>query len=188
MLDSRCAFHFCSPGSVLIPSEQIFIADLEEVESLPRHATMAHLEKIDSKVCMIYLEHIIITLGEAGSEFHEKLIELYLNLVRLPETKAGEEKPGKLTPHPRLGEADELMQCGTKKITSNCWISWNRRHRTERIEFWVDCPRKICSRSAHCYWVDWDDTKERCRFTFINSTIMLRPKSTLSLSLFGVLV
>ncbi|GAA5890028.1 hypothetical protein JCM6882_009206 [Rhodosporidiobolus microsporus] len=57
---------------------QIFIADLEEVESLPRHTTMAHLEKIGRDVCIRYLEHIIHELGELGAEFHEKLIELYL--------------------------------------------------------------------------------------------------------------
>lgn len=43
---------------------------------------MAHLERIGSRVCMRYLEHIIHTLGEEGSEFHEKLIELYLAAVQ----------------------------------------------------------------------------------------------------------
>jgi hypothetical protein len=57
---------------------QIFTADLEEVESLPRHATMAHLEKVGRDVCINYLEHIVHELGESGADFHEKLIELYL--------------------------------------------------------------------------------------------------------------
>ncbi|GAA5871131.1 hypothetical protein JCM1840_007600 [Sporobolomyces johnsonii] len=61
---------------------QIFIADLEEVESLPRHATMAHLEGIGRDVCIKYLEHIIHVLGEQGADFHEKLIELYLAVVQ----------------------------------------------------------------------------------------------------------
>ncbi|KAI5477615.1 rab guanyl-nucleotide exchange factor [Pseudohyphozyma bogoriensis] len=63
---------------------EIFIADLEEVESLPRHDTMHHLEKIGSDVCATYLEHIIHQLGEEGAEFHEKLIELYLAAVHPP--------------------------------------------------------------------------------------------------------
>jgi len=42
---------------------------------------MAHLERIGADVCVTYLEHIIHTLGEEGSEFHEKLIELYLAAV-----------------------------------------------------------------------------------------------------------
>ena len=64
---------------------QIFIADIEEVESLPRHAVALHLEhldKIGSQVCQVYLEHIIHVLHEDGPEFHEKLIELYLEDVK----------------------------------------------------------------------------------------------------------
>lgn len=43
---------------------------------------MNHLESISSVACEAYLEHIIHHLGEEGSDFHEKLIELYLNDVR----------------------------------------------------------------------------------------------------------
>jgi hypothetical protein len=61
---------------------QIFVADLEEVESLPRHAVMRHLGGIGADACQAYLEHIIRILGEDGPEFHEKLIELYLAQAR----------------------------------------------------------------------------------------------------------
>lgn len=67
--------------------DQIFIADLEEVESLPRHAVMAHLENVGSEVCVKYLEHIIHELGEQGSDFHEKLIELYLGSDQSAESR-----------------------------------------------------------------------------------------------------
>lgn len=60
----------------------IFVADLEEVESLPRHRTMHHLDGISRQACVTYLEHIIHQLGEEGPEFHEKLIELYLAEVQ----------------------------------------------------------------------------------------------------------
>ncbi|GEM08903.1 rab guanyl-nucleotide exchange factor [Rhodotorula toruloides] len=55
---------------------QIFCADFEEVESLPRHAVMAHLADVERDVCIKYLEHIIRQLDEQGADFHEKLIEL----------------------------------------------------------------------------------------------------------------
>ncbi|KAM0791703.1 hypothetical protein ACM66B_003975 [Microbotryomycetes sp. NB124-2] len=61
---------------------QIFVADLEEVESLPRHAVMDHLASIGSDVCQLYLENVIHSLDEQGAEFHEKLIELYLDDVQ----------------------------------------------------------------------------------------------------------
>lgn len=66
---------------------KIFVADLEEVESLPRHAVLAHLDAVDACVCINYLEHIIGQLGEQGSEFHEKLIELYLGSARSAEKR-----------------------------------------------------------------------------------------------------
>ncbi|GAA5930252.1 Vam6p [Sporobolomyces koalae] len=71
---------------------EIFIADLEEVESLPRHAVMAHLENVGSEVCVKYLEHIIHELGEQGSDFHEKLIELYLGSDQSAESRRNEPK------------------------------------------------------------------------------------------------
>ena len=61
---------------------QIFVADVEEVESLPRHAVALYLEKVGPDTARGYLEHIINGLGENGPEFHEKLVELYLAEVR----------------------------------------------------------------------------------------------------------
>ncbi|GAA5987416.1 hypothetical protein JCM10908_001946 [Rhodotorula pacifica] len=67
---------------------QIFVADLDEVESLPRHKVMAHLESVDRVVCIRYLEHVIHQLGEQGADFHEKLIDLYLQALRAnPSTR-----------------------------------------------------------------------------------------------------
>ena len=40
---------------------------------------MTHLERIGPDVCAKYLEHIIHDLDEDAPEFHEKLIELYLD-------------------------------------------------------------------------------------------------------------
>ncbi|GAA5946072.1 hypothetical protein JCM3775_007212 [Rhodotorula graminis] len=61
---------------------KVFLADLEEVETLPRHAVMAHLDEVGRDVCIRYLEHIIHVLGEQGVDFHEKLVELYLATVQ----------------------------------------------------------------------------------------------------------
>ncbi|GAA6017561.1 hypothetical protein JCM8202_000334 [Rhodotorula sphaerocarpa] len=61
---------------------QIFVADLDEVESLPRHRVAAHLESIGRDICMRYLEHIIHELDERRADFHEKLVDLYLQSVQ----------------------------------------------------------------------------------------------------------
>ena len=61
---------------------QIFTADEAEVEALPRHRVLAHLEKIGPSACVGYLEHITKELGEAGPDYHDKLVELYLDQAR----------------------------------------------------------------------------------------------------------
>ncbi|GAA5895940.1 Vam6p [Sporobolomyces salmoneus] len=83
---------------------EIFVADLEEVESLPRHAVLAHLDAVDPEVCTKYLEHIVHDLGEQGSEFHEKLIELYLGSVRSAEKRERESTPSKSESYKKLIE------------------------------------------------------------------------------------
>lgn len=61
----------------------IFVADREEVERLPRHAVSNYLAKIAPKDEFArYLEHIIHHLNENGPEFHERLIEIYMDRVK----------------------------------------------------------------------------------------------------------
>jgi len=67
---------------------QIFTADEAEVEALPRHRVLAHLEKIGPSACVGYLEHITRELGEAGPDYHDKLAELYLDQARKSPTDA----------------------------------------------------------------------------------------------------
>ncbi|WVR03742.1 hypothetical protein IAU60_000737 [Kwoniella sp. DSM 27419] len=66
---------------------QIFTADEPEVEALPRADVMRFLENTNEDSCIGYLEHIIDTLGEEGSEYHDKLAELYLSRVRVAEKR-----------------------------------------------------------------------------------------------------
>nr|XP_018264809.1 uncharacterized protein I303_02989 [Kwoniella dejecticola CBS 10117]OBR86967.1 hypothetical protein I303_02989 [Kwoniella dejecticola CBS 10117] len=68
---------------------QIFTADEPEVESLPRSEVMQFLEKTNQEACIGYLEHVIHTLGEEGSDFHDKLAELYHARVKAEEGKNG---------------------------------------------------------------------------------------------------
>ncbi|KAK9894896.1 hypothetical protein P389DRAFT_211571 [Cystobasidium minutum MCA 4210] len=62
---------------------EIFIADREEVERLPRHAVSNHLSKVAPREQYAkYLEHIIHHLNENGPEFHERLIEIYMDRIK----------------------------------------------------------------------------------------------------------
>ncbi|KAK4684616.1 Vam6/Vps39-like protein vacuolar protein sorting-associated protein 39, partial [Tremellales sp. Uapishka_1] len=60
----------------------IFTADESGVEALPRMDVMTFLERTDKSSCRGYLEHVIDNLGEKGSEYHDKLAELYLEEAR----------------------------------------------------------------------------------------------------------
>jgi hypothetical protein len=67
---------------------EIFLADTENAETLPRHRILEFLQKINSRMAVTYLEHIIGELNDLTPEFHQKLIEFYLaRLKASPETK-----------------------------------------------------------------------------------------------------
>ncbi|PWN43824.1 hypothetical protein IE81DRAFT_321996 [Ceraceosorus guamensis] len=60
---------------------EVFCEDTGKVSELPRHAVVADLEKFDARLCIRYLRHIIITLGEGDPALHEKLALLLLRRV-----------------------------------------------------------------------------------------------------------
>ena len=79
---------------------ELFTADMEEVETLPRHAVLRHLQKLNQPDTLTkYLEHIIFTLHEDGPDFHERLAEIYLDdverLSKQDTAAAGEEEERK---------------------------------------------------------------------------------------------
>jgi Vam6/Vps39-like protein vacuolar protein sorting-associated protein 39 len=62
---------------------EIFIADTENAETLPRQRVLEYLQRISSKLAIQYLEHIISELDDVTPEFHQRLIELYLERLKL---------------------------------------------------------------------------------------------------------
>jgi tetratricopeptide (TPR) repeat protein len=63
-------------------SMDVFLADTENAETLPRQQVLEFLEKIDSKLAVQYLEHIIEELNELNPDFHQKLVDLFLERLR----------------------------------------------------------------------------------------------------------
>jgi hypothetical protein len=61
----------------------IFIADTENAETLPRQRVLDFLMGIGSQLATKYLEHIITELEDKTPEFHQKLIDLYLERLKL---------------------------------------------------------------------------------------------------------
>jgi len=62
---------------------QVFLADTENAETLPRDQVLDFLHKISSKLALRYLEHIILELNDLTPDFHQRLIDLYLERLNL---------------------------------------------------------------------------------------------------------
>ncbi|KAF2460320.1 AvaB protein [Lineolata rhizophorae] len=61
---------------------EIFVADTENAETLPRHAVLDFLHQIDEGLAIRYLEHVIHELNDLTPEFHQKLVEAYLERLK----------------------------------------------------------------------------------------------------------
>lgn len=69
---------------------EVFLADTENAETLPRDKVLRFLEQIDQKLAVRYLEHIINELNDLTPEYHQRLIDMYLERLRDPDEKAFE--------------------------------------------------------------------------------------------------
>ncbi|GAB1313359.1 Vacuolar morphoproteinsis protein 6 [Madurella fahalii] len=68
---------------------EVFLADSENAETLPRDKVMAFLGGIDISLEIQYLEHIINELDDMTPDFHNRLVELFIR--QLTEKEKGEE-------------------------------------------------------------------------------------------------
>ncbi|KAF2016996.1 hypothetical protein BU24DRAFT_346017 [Aaosphaeria arxii CBS 175.79] len=61
---------------------EVFLADSENAESLPRHKVLDFLRKIDLKLAVKFLEHIIEELNDTTPDFHQTLVDLFLQRLK----------------------------------------------------------------------------------------------------------
>ena len=61
---------------------EIFVADSENAETLPRGPVFDFLSKIDDKLALRYLEHIIQELNDTTPEFHQRLADTYIQKLK----------------------------------------------------------------------------------------------------------
>ena len=64
---------------------EIFLADTENAETLPRLQVLNFLQGIDQKLAVKYLEHIIEELNDTTPDFHQRLIDDYLAGLKSPD-------------------------------------------------------------------------------------------------------
>ncbi|KXJ87143.1 vacuolar sorting protein 39 domain 2-domain-containing protein [Microdochium bolleyi] len=71
---------------------EIFVADSENAETLPRDRVVKFLSDIDPKLEARYLEHIIGELADGTPDFHNRLVELLIQMLRKSDqSERGEE-------------------------------------------------------------------------------------------------
>ena len=71
---------------------EIFLADTQNAETLPRARALDFLEKIDQNLAVKYLVHIIDELDDSTPEFHQRLLEIYLNGLKSNSFATDQEK------------------------------------------------------------------------------------------------
>ena len=57
---------------------EVFLADTENAETLPRPAVLQFLHGIDKRFAVQYLEHIIHELNDTTPDFHQRLVDIYI--------------------------------------------------------------------------------------------------------------
>lgn len=70
----------------------IFLADTENAETLPRSKVVEFLQQIDLKLAVRYLEHIVEELNETDPDFHQRLVDLLLERLRSGDFESDDEK------------------------------------------------------------------------------------------------
>lgn len=70
----------------------VFLADSDNAERLPRQQVLEFLERLGLKLAVKYLEHIIEELNDLTPDFHQKLVDLFLERLRSGEFEDDEEK------------------------------------------------------------------------------------------------
>lgn len=85
---------------------QVFLADSDNAERLPRDKVLGFLADIDEKLETQYLEHVINELGDQTAEFHQQLVNVYLDRLKSSTTSADD-----------VGQLKEKLECFLRKST-----------------------------------------------------------------------
>ena len=61
---------------------EVFTVDTENAETLPRPKVLQFLQNIDRNLAVTYLEHIIHELNDTTPDFHQRLVNIYIESLR----------------------------------------------------------------------------------------------------------
>jgi hypothetical protein len=73
---------------------EIFLADTENAETLPRDKVLNFLQGVDIGLAVTYLEHLINELNDDTPEFHNQLVSSYIQDLRKGDNRDGKDWQG----------------------------------------------------------------------------------------------
>lgn len=71
---------------------EVFLADTENAETLPRVKVLDFLQDIDATLAVQYLEHIINELNDPTPVFHQRLADIYIQGLKTDEFESEEQR------------------------------------------------------------------------------------------------
>ncbi|CAK7230354.1 Vacuolar morphoproteinsis protein 6 [Sporothrix curviconia] len=98
----------------------VFLADSENAETLPRDRVVQFLAGIDARLEMQYLEHIITELNDLTPDFHNRLIEQRIKLLKEGKGKVEEAEDDKTTGSDGDGDGgkEDTWEAGMARLVS----------------------------------------------------------------------
>lgn len=72
---------------------EVFLADSERAETLPRHKVLDFLQQKDRALAVRYLKHIIQELNDTTPSFHQRLAEEYIRSLRQQDVSTKSARP-----------------------------------------------------------------------------------------------
>ncbi len=71
---------------------EVFMADSENAETLPRGQVLRFLQDVDQKLAVRYLEHIIQELNDTTPDFHQRLVNIYIDQLKSDTFESDDER------------------------------------------------------------------------------------------------
>ncbi|KAA6415173.1 MAG: vacuolar morphogenesis [Lasallia pustulata] len=71
---------------------EVFLADSENAETLPRLPVLEFLQRINKELALKYLEHIVHELNDTTPDFHQRLVNMYLEGLQYKDFKSDVER------------------------------------------------------------------------------------------------
>ncbi|KAL2037175.1 hypothetical protein N7G274_010038 [Stereocaulon virgatum] len=71
---------------------EVFLADTENAETLPRLLVLEFLQGVDNQLAVTYLEHIIHELNDTTPDFHQRLVNIYIDRLKSDDFETEDER------------------------------------------------------------------------------------------------